>query len=113
MTAIALLSAVMTGVVACSSAAPSQEVSFSTAVGGTVVAEVYAATGSDAVVLAPGASSPWLATGPTAIATRADPAPLDRASAPRYAIGAAARVTIRGRWRSSPPSAPQRWGTRG
>jgi alpha-beta hydrolase superfamily lysophospholipase len=54
--AIALLSAVMTGAVACGSPSPSQEVSFPTADGGTVVADLYAASGSDAVVLAHGAA---------------------------------------------------------
>jgi hypothetical protein len=47
--AIALLCAIMIGIVACSSPSQSQEVSFPTADGGTVVADLYAA--SDAVVL--------------------------------------------------------------
>lgn len=54
--AIALLSAVMTAAVACGSAFPSREVSCPTADGGTVVADFYAASGSDGVVLAHGAA---------------------------------------------------------
>ena len=55
-TAIALLSAVMAGVVSCDGTSPSGEVSFLTADGGTVFADVYAASASDAVVLAHGAA---------------------------------------------------------
>jgi hypothetical protein len=55
-TAIVLLCAVMTGIVACSSPSASQEVSFPTADGGTVVAELYTASGSEGVVLAHGAA---------------------------------------------------------
>jgi pimeloyl-ACP methyl ester carboxylesterase len=51
MTAIAFLSAVMTVAVACGSAFPSREVSFPTADVGTVLADLYAASDSDAVVL--------------------------------------------------------------
>jgi hypothetical protein len=51
-TVIALVSTVMTSVVACSNPSPSQEVSFPTADDGTVVADLYTARGSDAVVLA-------------------------------------------------------------
>jgi pimeloyl-ACP methyl ester carboxylesterase len=50
------LGALGAGVVACSTPPPSQEVSFRTADGGTVVADIYASTGSDAVVLAHGAA---------------------------------------------------------
>jgi hypothetical protein len=46
----------MTGAVACSNPSPSREVSFPTADGGTVVADFYAASGPDAVVLAHGAA---------------------------------------------------------
>ena len=55
-TAIALLSTFLTGAVACNSASASREVSFPTADGGTVVADLYTARGSDAVVLAHGAA---------------------------------------------------------
>jgi pimeloyl-ACP methyl ester carboxylesterase len=52
--AVALLSAVMTA--ACGGTSRSPEVSFRTADGGTVVADLYAASGSDGVVLAHGAA---------------------------------------------------------
>jgi dipeptidyl aminopeptidase/acylaminoacyl peptidase len=55
MIAILLLGVFLTAAVACSRPSPSQEVSFPTADGGTVVADLYAASGSDAVVLAHGA----------------------------------------------------------
>jgi dipeptidyl aminopeptidase/acylaminoacyl peptidase len=55
-TEIALLSAVTTGAAAYSSPSPSREVSFSTSDGGTVAADLYAARGSDGVVLAHGAA---------------------------------------------------------
>ena len=54
-TAITFFSALVIGAVACGSPSPSREVSFSTADGGTVVADLYATHGSDAVVLAHGA----------------------------------------------------------
>jgi dienelactone hydrolase len=53
---ITLLGAVATVIVACSSPSASREVSFSTADGGTVVADLYAARSPDAVVLAHGAA---------------------------------------------------------
>jgi hypothetical protein len=56
-TATALLSAAMTGAVVCSSPSSSREVSFVTADRATVLADLYAGSGSDAVVLAHGAPS--------------------------------------------------------
>jgi len=55
-TVIALLTTVMTCMVACSSPSAPLEVSFPTADGGMVVADFYAASGSDGVVLAHGAA---------------------------------------------------------
>ena len=54
--ATVLLTAILVAVVACGGASPSQQVSFPTADGGTVVADFYAANGPDAVVLAHGAA---------------------------------------------------------
>jgi alpha-beta hydrolase superfamily lysophospholipase len=54
--AFAVLSAIMTGAVACGGTSKSREVSFRTADGGTVFADLYAASGDDAVVLAHGAA---------------------------------------------------------
>src|SRR5262249_42506039 len=56
LTAIAFFSALMIRAVARRSPSPSREGSFSPADGGTVVADLYAAQGSDAVVLAHGAA---------------------------------------------------------
>jgi pimeloyl-ACP methyl ester carboxylesterase len=53
---IAVLSTLVIAAVACGSASPSQQVSFPTADGGTVVADFYAANGPDALVLAHGAA---------------------------------------------------------
>jgi hypothetical protein len=49
-----LLSAIVAALVACDSTFPSQQVSFPTADGGTVVADFYAASSPGAVVLAHG-----------------------------------------------------------
>jgi hypothetical protein len=50
--AVPLLSVIVTAALACGGTSPSREVSFATADGGTVVADLYAASASDAVVLA-------------------------------------------------------------
>jgi dipeptidyl aminopeptidase/acylaminoacyl peptidase len=54
--AVALLGIAMAGVAACGRPSRPQEVSFATADGGTVVADLYAARGPDAVLLAHGAA---------------------------------------------------------
>jgi alpha-beta hydrolase superfamily lysophospholipase len=64
--AIALLGVVMTGAAACGSPSPSQAVSFTTADGGTVVADLYAARRPDAVLLAHGAAFDKASWGPLA-----------------------------------------------
>jgi hypothetical protein len=50
--AVPLLSVIVPAALACGGTSPSREVSFATADGGTVVADLYAASASDAVVLA-------------------------------------------------------------
>jgi pimeloyl-ACP methyl ester carboxylesterase len=54
--AIVLMSAILATTVACGDASRSKEVSFGTADGGTVFADLYAASSPDAVVLAHGAA---------------------------------------------------------
>ena len=54
--AIVFVSAIVATAVACGDVSQSREVSFPTADGGAVVADLYAARGSDAVVLAHGAA---------------------------------------------------------
>jgi hypothetical protein len=56
MIAFALLGAATIATLACGAGPRSREVCFRTADGGTVVADLYAASGSDAVVLAHGAA---------------------------------------------------------
>jgi pimeloyl-ACP methyl ester carboxylesterase len=64
---IALLSAILTTAMTCGGTPPSREVSFASADGGNVVADLYASKGSDAVVLAHGAAFDKASWAPLAI----------------------------------------------